>query len=67
MRADAGYFAGALARAAHDEHVSFAIGAKRIASLWRLLAGIAEGDWRDATEMDGAQVAVAAAPGSASG
>jgi hypothetical protein len=33
MRADAGYFAGALARAAHDEHISFAIGAKRIAPL----------------------------------
>jgi hypothetical protein len=27
LRADAGYFAGALARAAHDEHISFAIGA----------------------------------------
>ena len=42
MRADAGYFAGALARAAHDEHIGFAIGAKRIAPLWRLLAGLAE-------------------------
>ncbi len=59
IRADAGYFAGALARAAHDEHISFAIGAKRIAPLWRLLAGIAEDDWHDATGMDGAQVAVA--------
>ena len=59
MRADAGYFAGALARAAHDERISFAIGARRIAPLWRLLAGIAEDDWHDATEMDGAQVAVA--------
>jgi hypothetical protein len=38
MRADAGYFAGALARATHDEQVSFAIGAKRIAPLWQLLA-----------------------------
>ena len=28
MRADAGYFAGALARAAHDERIAFAIGAK---------------------------------------
>ena len=26
MRADAGYFAGQLARAAHDEHIAFAIG-----------------------------------------
>ena len=59
VRADAGYFAGALARAAHEAHIGFAIGAKRIAPLWRLLAGIAEDDWHDATGMDGAQVAVA--------
>ena len=59
MRADAGYFAGQLARTAHDAHISFAIGAKRIAPLWRLLAGIAEDDWHDAIDMDGAQVAVA--------
>jgi len=59
MRADAGYFAGALARAAHDAHIGFAIGAKRIAPLWRLLAGLAEQDWHDAIDMDGAQVAVA--------
>ena len=59
MRADAGYFAGQLARAAHDERIAFAIGAKRIAPLWRLLAGIAEDDWHDAIEMDNAQVAVA--------
>ena len=59
MRADAGYFAGALARAAHDEHISYAIGARRIAPLWRLLAGIAEDDWHDAIDMDGARVAMA--------
>jgi hypothetical protein len=59
MRADAGYFAGALARAAHEEKIAFAIGAKRIAPLWRLLAGIAEDAWHEAIEMDGAQVAVA--------
>src|SRR6266513_5133925 len=59
MRADAGYFAGALARAAHDEHIAFAIGARRIAPLWRLLDGIADEDWRDAIDMDGAQVTVA--------
>ena len=59
LRADAGYFAGALARAAHHAHISFAIGAKRIAPLWRLLAGIAEDDWHDAIDMDNAQVAVA--------
>jgi len=59
MRADAGYFAGQLARAAHDAHISFAIGAKRIAPLWRLLAGLAEDAWHDAIDMDNAQVAVA--------
>jgi hypothetical protein len=59
MRADAGYFAGQLARAAHDEHIGFAIGAKRIAPLWRLLAGIADDAWHEAIEMDNAQVAVA--------
>ena len=59
LRADAGYFAGQLARAAHDEHISFAIGARRIAPLWRLLAGVADDDWHDATGMDNAQVAVA--------
>ena len=59
MRADAGYFAGQLARAAHDAHIAFAIGAKRIAPLWRLLAGIAGDAWHDAIDMDNAQVAVA--------
>jgi hypothetical protein len=59
LRADAGYFAGELARAAHFEGIGFAIGAKRIAPLWRLLAGIAEDDWTEAIDMDGAQVAVA--------
>jgi hypothetical protein len=59
LRADGGYFAGALARAAHDEHIAFAIGAKQIAPLWRLLACIAEDDWHDAIDMDGAQVTVA--------
>ena len=59
LRADAGYFAGQLARAAHEERIAFAIGAKRIAPLWRLLDGIAEDDWREAIGMEHAQVAVA--------
>jgi hypothetical protein len=59
LRADAGYFAGQLARAAHGERISFAIGAKRIAPLWRLLAGIGEDAWTDAIGMDNAQVTVA--------
>jgi hypothetical protein len=59
LRADAGYFAGELARAAFCEGIEFAIGAKRIAPLWRLLAGVGEQDWAEAIDMDGAQVAVA--------
>jgi hypothetical protein len=59
VRADGGYFAGQLARAAHDAKIAFAIGAKRIAPLWRLLAGIADDAWHDTIDMDHAQVAVA--------
>ena len=44
---------------AHLEGIAFAIGAKRIAPLWRLLSGIGEDDWTDAIDMDDAQVAVA--------
>jgi hypothetical protein len=58
LRADAGYFAGDLARAAAGHGMAFAIGAKRITSMWRALSGIAEDAWRDATGMDNAQVAV---------
>jgi hypothetical protein len=59
LRADAGYFAGQLARAALFVDVEFAIGARRIAPLWRLLDGIDEAAWSDAVDMPGAQVAVA--------
>jgi Transposase DDE domain group 1 len=59
LRADAGYFAGQLARAALFADVEFAIGARRIAPLWRLLDGLTETDWTDAVDMSGAQVAVA--------
>jgi hypothetical protein len=59
LRADAGYFAGQLARAALFADIEFAIGARRIAPLWRLLDGIAETDWTDALDMPAAQVAVA--------
>ena len=59
LRADAGYFAGELARAALFAEVEFAIGARRIAPLWRMLDGVAETDWTDAIDMTNAQVAVA--------
>src|SRR4051812_28028797 len=59
LRADAGYFAGQLARAALFTGIEFAIGARRIAPLWRLLNGVVEADWTDAIDMPAAQVAVA--------
>ena len=59
LRADAGYFAGQLARAALFADVEFAIGARRTTPLWRLLDGVADQDWTDAVDMTGAQVAVA--------
>jgi len=59
MRADAGYFAGELARAAHEQGLGFAISAKRIKPLRQTLAGIGADDWTGAIEMTGAQVAVA--------
>jgi hypothetical protein len=58
LRADAGYFAGDLARAAAAEDMVFAIGAKRIPSVWKALAGISDDAWRDAIDMENAQVAV---------
>jgi len=45
LRADAGYFAGQLARAALFADIEFALGARRIAPLWRLLNGLTEADW----------------------
>jgi hypothetical protein len=59
LRADAGYFAGELARAALLAQVEFAIGAKRMAPLWRILDGIAETAWTDAVHMANTQIAAA--------
>ncbi|HEX6402135.1 MAG TPA: IS1380 family transposase [Pseudonocardiaceae bacterium] len=59
LRADAGYFAGELARAALLAQVEFAIGARRIAPLWRILDDVAATAWTDAIDMTGAQVAIA--------
>jgi hypothetical protein len=57
-----GVFDGKLARLAFLEGVEFAIGAKRIAPVWRLRAGPSEKDWADAVGMGGAQVAVSRFP-----
>lgn len=59
VRADAGYFAGQLARACLFADVEFAIGARRTAPLWRILDGVATDGWTDAIDMTAAQVAVA--------
>jgi hypothetical protein len=59
LRADAGYFAGQLARACLFTGVEFAIGARRTAPLWRILDGVPPEQWVDAIDMTGAQVAVA--------
>jgi hypothetical protein len=59
LRADAGYFAGQLARAAMFAEVEFAIGARRIGPLWRVLDSVSADAWTDAVDMTGAQVAVA--------
>src|SRR4051794_7616280 len=59
VRADAGYFAGQLARACLFTGVEFAIGARRTAPLWRLLDGVPADGWTDAIDMTAAQVAVA--------
>jgi hypothetical protein len=59
VRADSGFFSGDLTRACLFAGVSFAVGAPRTGPLWRLLDGLREPDWHDATAMAGAQVAVA--------
>ncbi|WP_345426129.1 transposase [Pseudonocardia xishanensis] len=51
VRADAGYFAGQLARACLFTGVEFAIGARRTAPLWRILDGVAADGWTDAVDM----------------
>lgn len=58
LRTDAGYFAAQLARAAHAAGIGFAIGAKRVTTMWRALAGIADAEWHTAIDMPQAQVAV---------
>jgi len=58
LRADAGYFAGELARAATAAEMDFAIGAKRVSTMWKALGGIAEDAWAEAKDMASAQVAV---------
>ncbi|MBA3575602.1 MAG: IS1380 family transposase [Pseudonocardiales bacterium] len=59
VRADAGYFAGQLARACLFAGLEFAIGARRTTPLWRILDGVPADGWTDAIDMTNAQVAVA--------
>jgi hypothetical protein len=57
LRADAGYFAGELAREALRRSIKFAIGAKRNSAVRRAAAAIGEDAWVPAIGMDNAEVA----------
>jgi hypothetical protein len=59
VRADAGYLAGDLARAAVEADADFAIGVRRGPAVWRALATVAADAWTPALGMPGAQVALA--------
>lgn len=59
LRADAGYLAGDLARAAVEADADFAIGVRRGQAVWRALAGVPADAWTAASGMPGAQVALA--------
>jgi hypothetical protein len=52
-----GLFRRELARAAAGHGMALAIGAKRISSMWKALAAVPEDAWRDAIDMENAQVA----------
>jgi hypothetical protein len=57
VRADAGYFDGAVARAALAAGADYAIAAKRNTAVWRSIAAIAVDAWVPAVGMRGAEVA----------
>ncbi len=57
VRADAGYFAGALARAAVDAGCDVAIAAKRNQAAWRALSAVRDEEWSPARGMPDGQVA----------
>ena len=57
VRADSGYFDGALAHAARTAGADYAIAAKRNRAAWRAYAAIPEHAWRPARDMHDAQVA----------
>jgi len=58
LRADAGYFDGALAHAADELGVDWAIAAKRTSRAWTAYTQIPDSAWVSARNMRGAQVAV---------
>jgi hypothetical protein len=63
FRVDSAYYAVGLLEALRKAGARFTVSVPRTATLWKLLAEIAEQDWADATELPGAQVAeVAYAP-----
>ncbi len=58
VRGDVGYFAADIAWAAVEGGCDFSLGVTRNPAAWRAAAAIADGAWRKAKRMKGAQVAV---------
>jgi hypothetical protein len=58
VRADAGLFAGELARECLDRGIRFAIGAKRNTALWRAALAMPDHGWVPAIGMEHAEIAV---------
>jgi hypothetical protein len=58
VRADAGLFAGELARECLDRGIRFAIGAKRNTAIWRAALAIGDDAWVAAIGMEHAEIAV---------
>lgn len=58
VRADAGYFAAQVAKAAVDAGADFSIGVRRNQAVWRAMAAVPEDGWVPALGMDHAEVAV---------
>lgn len=59
FRADSGYMAARLAHTATEAECDFAFGVRRGPTVWQAVRAVPATDWRPATGMFGAQVAVA--------
>jgi hypothetical protein len=57
FRVDSAYYTRELLEALRAEGARFTVSLPRSQAMWRALERIGDGDWREATEMDGAEVA----------